>query len=262
MSVSFLIFLAVCIFSFVPVVRDHGKTWREFCNAKTKKDRRAEGFNVCVLWFIPVFTLIGTIVTGIESVDANRESKAHSDRILSLSNTLAKSEAKVQDLEAKQQRRTITQAQITNFTFLTERITKIPIVVRASKRGDDTESFAYQIRFLLSAAGFTAPTNSGTWGITRDSHNAAYLRPVGNTNNWPDVMILSGSNTDNPTTVLPSEFTNNVTRPIVMDDSPQKIHHALLFCLKKVNIKVQFDPKKTNWLAPGEYELLILQKNN
>jgi len=72
MPLSFWFFLGVCIISFVPVIKDHGESWREY-KSSSGKARRNLGIQLFALWAIPVFTAMGTAITGIESVVSGRE---------------------------------------------------------------------------------------------------------------------------------------------------------------------------------------------
>src|SRR3989442_2832821 len=101
MSVSFLIFLTVCILSFIPVFRDHGKTWKEFGAAQNRKNQWAKALELFVLWVIPVLSAIGTVVTGFESATATREAKTQADQFVAQSNKLALARSNLAELEAQ-----------------------------------------------------------------------------------------------------------------------------------------------------------------
>src|SRR5580700_7548190 len=88
MPVSFWIFLIVCFVSFILVIRDHGESWIAFNNA-TGKDKCRKGSHLFALWFVPVFTLIGTLFLGRESMVSDKKDDDFRRQINSLSNDLA-----------------------------------------------------------------------------------------------------------------------------------------------------------------------------
>jgi hypothetical protein len=158
--------------------------------------------------------------------------------------------------------RTITFKQITNFLFLTERIPKIPIGVRTSRRGDDTATFGYQLRHMLNTAGFTAPTNSGDWGLSMGAADPIFARKVGQEFDWPNVVVVSGGDSRHLPRFLVQQ-TDTWSRPIVTNDSVGVIYAAVGYCLTRVGINAVFDTNgPASWLKPGEWELVVTPKNN
>jgi len=164
-------------------------------------------------------------------------------------------------LEIRLQPRTITLKQITNFIFLTEKITKIPIVVRAAPGGEDTESYAFQIRTLLNFAHFGIPANADNWGIIRDDHKPVFARPIGINDEWADIHLICGSNGIARFPDFNYEITNGFTRPIVSDDSVVRIYNAIFFCFQQMKMKVGWSTN-ANWIKPGGVEFVIAPKNN
>ena len=77
MTASFWVFLFVCIISFIPVIRDHGKAWNTF--RRTKGEARLYGaMQVVVLWAIPTLSFVGTVLFGFEA-SRSEESRAQDE---------------------------------------------------------------------------------------------------------------------------------------------------------------------------------------
>jgi hypothetical protein len=77
MPVSCFIFGIACIISFIPVVRDHWKTWKAFVASKGKgtRERCRCGVDLFCLWTIPILTFIGTVVSAGEALSAEKQSE-------------------------------------------------------------------------------------------------------------------------------------------------------------------------------------------
>jgi hypothetical protein len=69
MSVSFWIFLIAAILSCIPPVLDHGETLKNF-RSSNGSEKRSHGLRLFLLWAIPVFFLIATIISEMESETA------------------------------------------------------------------------------------------------------------------------------------------------------------------------------------------------
>src|ERR1039457_1549929 len=93
MPYSFWIFLFVCLVSFIPVWRDHGETWKSFKEAKGK-DRLHEGAHLIALWSVAVFSLIGTLCLGFESIASDRKDSQRDAQYSDVSNRLSRTESK------------------------------------------------------------------------------------------------------------------------------------------------------------------------
>ena len=94
-------------------------------------------------------------------------------------------------LRPKMQPRTISPQQFTNFIVLTHRIKKTPIAVSIGQEGFDTETFAYQLRQMFTAAGFRTNDGALAWGINRDP-TRLYALDAGEWENQPhgDFAVL------------------------------------------------------------------------
>ncbi|HEY5298361.1 MAG TPA: hypothetical protein VIK59_10590 [Verrucomicrobiae bacterium] len=93
-------------------------------------------------------------------------------------------------LQLKLQPRTVSIEQITNFVYLTEKITKIPIKICLTQNGDtpETETFAFQIRDMLTKANFGINSDAGIWDITRGEPDL--FRKTERQKVWPDVLFV------------------------------------------------------------------------
>lgn len=87
MPTSFYIFLIVCFVSFILVIRDHEQAWESFKQSKGNECCR-KGLHLFALWFVPVFSLIGTLYLGRESIDSGKQDKKRDQTIIGLSNRM------------------------------------------------------------------------------------------------------------------------------------------------------------------------------
>jgi hypothetical protein len=149
MPASFWIFLIVCIFTFIPVCRDHGKTWREFKSSRDKKERWRNGLLFFLLWGIPILTTFGTLVTGRESIASNREAKTQSDQFVAQSTLLAQTKSKATELEKSLKE---TQQQLGEAKALTTRIAEAQV-----ERSDliNWQSLEEELRSVLLPPGYS-----------------------------------------------------------------------------------------------------------
>jgi hypothetical protein len=90
MPVSFWIFLIVCCVSFIPMIKDHGETWRSFKEA-TGRQRYKKGSHFFALWFIPVATLVGTLCLGYESLISDQKDIQRETQYRNVTNDLTAS---------------------------------------------------------------------------------------------------------------------------------------------------------------------------
>lgn len=168
-------------------------------------------------------------------------------------------------LEIKQQPRKITPTQVTNFIFLTERVAKIPIKICIGQEGEDTETYALQIRDMFNRAGFQTDPNAGAGGITRDP-KLVMPRPIGATDEWPSIVFVRYGTNDNRGGQItipspPCEQTNGFNRPIIAENDTNKIFAALVLNFQQIGIfGLMID--STNWVKPGEFAFLIPLKND
>jgi hypothetical protein len=86
--VSFYIFLAVCVASFVPAIRGYREAWTSFKEANGW-ERCHTGMHLFALWFVAVFSLIGTLVLGFESIASDRTEARRENEYRAVTNDLA-----------------------------------------------------------------------------------------------------------------------------------------------------------------------------
>jgi hypothetical protein len=129
------------------------------------------------------------------------------------------------------------------------------------QEGEDTESFAFQMRDMFNRAGFGTDASAGAWGITRDP-TALSAPYVGHPNPSVSVVIIYyDTNLYSPE----SEYnyvvaTNNKQQPINISSDNEKVYEAIAICFKQVGIKVGW-MGITQWVKPGEFEIYIPLKN-
>jgi len=147
--------------------------------------------------------------------------------------------------------RRVTPEQLTNFVFLTQKVTKIPITVSIGQEGSDTESFAYQLRSMLSQAGFGIAevrqhgspfAGVGPLGIYHDPLRRV-VSPIGLPNYLGDVLIASPQDVRAAALLAAGkkfmrfEQTNNFLRPIVESTNKSAIYSGIGCALIQVGIK-------------------------
>lgn len=145
---------------------DHRDTCDEINAAKGWK-RNALRLKLLVLWLVPAIGLIGWYASELASERADR--------------TTGELGSNVVALKLKLKPRTITQTQVTNFMFLTEKVLKLPIKICIGMKGQ--EGFAVNIRNMFTRAGFPQDQSSGSGGLTW-SPNSLLYRHLGETNEF------------------------------------------------------------------------------
>jgi hypothetical protein len=216
------------------------------------------------------FWIVLVIGLALEIPDAARTDKeaAESNKLAGQANErAANTESNNLVLQAKLQPRIITPKNVEDFIFLTERITKkIPITVHAASYGDDTMSFAFQIRDMLNKAKFLPDSANG--GVKIDGvGNSEFTyrwRLIGDTNEWPEVFFHFGTTNGIVNfTTSPEELINGFARPVTSEENSLLIYQAIKTCMDQIKIKTEWsiinDP---NAVAPGECEIYIPAKNN
>lgn len=163
-------------------------------------------------------------------------------------------------MQLKLQPRRITPSQVTNFVFLTEHVTKIPIKISTGVDEGDTLNYAGQLRAMLTSAGFGIDSSAGVLGVTREPSRIVYSK-IGASFPTPSVLLVFYST--NQQISLPSITT--VTGPrgtqlVVTNSNPAKIYRAVLEALESVGIPVD-SVSGTTWAKPGEFEFFVPPKS-
>jgi hypothetical protein len=171
-------------------------------------------------------------------------------------------------LQSEIQPRMITASQINRFIFLTEKINKISIKVSIGPVNGDNESYAYQIRGLLTSAKFKIETNSDYMGLARrDDH---YTRPAGANGKISEVLLYSYSTNEwmeNPSLMTgwtPGENTTNGFRPMPPRNDTDgyeaaRTYWAILYVFNELKIPTEVYGSPN--VKPGEFEFFILPRH-
>jgi hypothetical protein len=206
--------------------------------------------------FFASLLVLGLAWEFIEAASVDRE-------VADIQSTNLVLRAKIVGLEQKLQPRRITMEQRDKFKFLTERITKIPIIIGVSVATRETVTFACDLRELLGAAGFKTNSDAHPWGINFEpdkftaedfgkpeppvdiSFWGNYIAPGHGFTNILGILALSGQ----------TEKTNGFIRPIVSGTNEIDIYSALAPCFEQIGIKSKIG---TNWGPLTTNERLIL----
>ena len=237
---------------------------------ETQKKEIERGWRILMVGIVmEVIAALGiSIMSGLEIADLTDKAEqtrkdAADTRLLaaSVEQTNIVLRSNLNALVLKIQPRIITPEQVTNFIFLTDKIKKIPITVSIGQEGFDTESYAFQLRTMLSQAGFGTNDSAGTWGITRD--NTRLLgRYIGTPSADVEVVFVVPSKAildSMITNLLNSEVVNGITRPVVVSTNDAEVYHALHFVFQKLNIQTR--GYASEWTPPRTFEIFVPMKS-
>ena len=210
---------------------------------KCRKLRARLGWRL-LMWgvAIEVVAALGiSVISGLENAEANLASEK-----LKQSNL---------ELQIKLQPRTITEVQITNFIFLTERIPKIPVRVDVGNGvfSEETCNYAYQIRQLLNQVKYTVPDCDKIYpmGVFNDP-----TRTFLSTDAPTDlVMFLDVTNLPFPK----SEVVNGIKRTVAINGDMLGAYAGLYFAFKDAGISIGWD-SKPEWVGTNHCEIFVRQK--
>jgi hypothetical protein len=170
-------------------------------------------------------------------------------------------EKQVVELQLKLQPRMITLEQITNFIYLTEKITKIPIKIETGAENGDNVSYASHIRILLTAAGFKLDSSAGILGVTINPTRIVTRRLGFVDEDWVKFVVYGTNDVEKIYKDLNFETTaKGIIRPVVTENDDKEIFSAISFSLNQIGIKTGF-MNGTSWVKPGEFEFFIIPKN-
>ena len=152
-------------------------------------------------------------------------------------------------MQLKLQPRRITPSQVTNFVFLTEHVTKIPIKVTMGASEGDTGNFAGQLRAALISAGFGIDSSAGALGVTSESSRFLYSK-IGTDFPLPSVLLVCYS-TNGQTSLSSVTYSTGPqgTRLIVTNSNPTEIYRAIFVALNRVGIPTDVTGN-TTWVKP------------
>lgn len=231
---------------------------------KAQKKEEHRGWKILMTGIvIEVVAAFGiTVISGLETARLSDKAAFATLDAKQAANVAALAESNNLVLRLKLQPRSITAEQTSNFIFLSEKIKKVPIRIHAAQQGDDTYSFAFQLRRMFDKAGFPrydpgydmagVEVNPPSQGVT------AYIFRANDFNGeWPDVLLHTYGNTNKiPLYFIPYEDTNGFSRPIENDPNPILIYQAIGSCLKQIGITFEWY-KDTDWLTNGETEIFV-----
>jgi hypothetical protein len=230
---------------------------------------RRRGYEACAKFIkpriLPIESLgFAVLITGLglEFLGSCASDRLQSKRNSELNNQTEVLHNENLVLQAKLQPRTIKMEQMKDFILLTEDVAKIPVRVVIGEEGDDTETFAFQVRDMLDHAKFFAPTNAGAWGVDRDPTRLS-VRPIGTDVRDSQVWIICHDTNEIKTVHLPHEFTYGIYRYVVVENHPEKnfnVFSAISDSLNSVGIKCGWNCAP-NWVKPGEFQIMIPLKN-
>jgi hypothetical protein len=164
---------------------------------------------------------------------------------------------KVSELEIRANPRTIVPEQVTNFIFLTKETAKIPIMVSVGAEGPDTQTFAFQIRDMLSRAGFGVRPTNAPWGIMRDA-TRMIAREIGTTNDRTQVLFVLPSPDIleyGRTNWILYENTNGFLRPINASTNEVDVYTSLIFVFNQIGIRAK--AAVMMWSGEKNYEIFV-----
>jgi hypothetical protein len=256
-------------------------------NASNRIDEAYQGVTNRIAWEFAQPRISNTIAQVATAHATNVISAAVSPAMTLVQSNLDKAfdqfksraETKLVEFDKRLKPRSITPSQVTNFVFLTERLSKIPIKIVIGQEGSDTETFGYQLRSMFNRAGFLTPSNAGPSGIQREPHLipvrgiADVGRPssmppgaaiIIGTNGipsywppWPDVFFVTSPH--GPAYIydweIKSEWVGNISRYVVETNNTRQIYEAINRSLTECGIT-------TGWMSsegwvPGEFAILI-----
>ncbi|MGD1019993.1 MAG: hypothetical protein ABSA12_11840 [Verrucomicrobiia bacterium] len=172
------------------------------------------------------------------------------------------------ELRANQKPRRITDKQIRDFIFLTEKVPKIPIRVRLGLMDWETHSYATRFREMLDRARFLRPHNADRRGfeyhpdqtIVENQEEAERLGPEVKP---PCLCFYVGSTNENEGVDLVSyETVNGVRRPVLCDKpTTAAVYYAIITSLNDVGINaVAFFSTNRDYVETGDVVIFVPEK--
>jgi hypothetical protein len=157
-------------------------------------------------------------------------------------------------LELKIQPRTITKIQETNFIWLCKFIPKIPVTVRVISPKNENLSYAYQIRALLSKAGFGTNAGANDLGIVEDLRITPYRKKI--SAGWEIDFVTSDQNASNHFAGTPFFTTNGFNMPITTNSDEVSVFLAIGNIFKQIDIPSDFSGDFPGF-TPGHWEIVV-----
>ena len=168
------------------------------------------------------------------------------------------------DLRLKMQPRIISDKQVKDFIFLTERIPKIPVRIDVGSGvfNQETCNFAYQIRELLEQAKFSAPDSDTNYSMRIfNDPSRIYISKAPPT----DLIMFIESPPPNPINpqfgLLNPQFetVNGIRRPIAQVGNTNDILAALYYAFKDSGFSIGLN-SKPEWTHDTHMEIFVREK--
>ena len=154
MPLSFWITLFVCLISFLPSLLDHGQGLREFRSTHGKAKFRYI-LKLSLMWAIPAFALLATVISGIEAVATNAESSRRRLEISQATNALAKARVSIAQMEKQTAWKTIPPENRGKFVSAIRRIPKSEkLSIQCQAQDARSVSYAQEIKRCFQSAGY------------------------------------------------------------------------------------------------------------
>jgi hypothetical protein len=284
--------LVASVIALITAYFDHGETWKEI---KTGNKKCQNMLKLLALWVVPIFTIIGTIYLGIESVISDRQEQQHKREYRDVTNRLAVAETATQQRRIKPQQR----EKFIRIMSDVHNFSKIPIkVIIKSKDNNETAVFATQIREMLDVAGYGVgaklpPDESYKINYTYVANRLSdvdvpppnmegkytelvinpdvLLQPVNQNEGEPEVLVVFSGTIPGAETVpsimpmhkLPNTFTNEPATNMVFAYHPTQDTNAILYGVSCVlnEVGISTGPMVNNGiLKQGEMAVFIPER--
>jgi hypothetical protein len=195
MPISFWIFLVVCVISFIPVFKDHGEAWK-LIKESNGKERCKKCLHLFALWFIPVFSLIGTLFLGFESISSDKKDARRDNQYRYVTNQLhyvateyIEATNALQNLKNSQPR-SLTLAQQMFLGRSVDWMTNKPAIkINVTIDADDGEILANQFDKVFTEAGFKV--DSVALGLISGLPSNHGIFVIGQTNEITTALTLA-----------------------------------------------------------------------
>jgi len=225
-------------------------------NETTGRRAKLKKFFMALLVVGLAYELVEAAKTDKDAADAIERAANAEIKVTGLNLRVEELRKANDELEAKLQDRRITPEQMDKFVILSSKIRKIPIKIWVPTEGRDTETFANELRIMLSRAGFPTNSDAGMWGINREPMYLA--KRIGMNFETPSLVFLQyGTNeTYNTKTIVGERATNGIVMPLIDNTDVEQIYGGIKWCLDQIGIKSIWQPTPVG-VNPGECFILV-----
>lgn len=158
-------------------------------------------------------------------------------------------------LELRLQPRKITDKQVRDFIFLTERIPKIAVRVDVGSGvfNQETCNFAFEIRELLQQAKFLVPESDQKYSMNVfNEPSRTFISKDGPTDL---IMFVESSGLTKPQ----FEMVNGIKRPVAQNGNTNDIYAALYYAFSEAGISIGL-VSKPEWTHDTHMEIFVREK--